>query len=72
MAFSYRHESQIERLASQVVFFYAYDSLAQQYAHPAVITFYTTGLIARYIYGIQYDARDIKFSLIDVPGKSVQ
>ena len=59
-------EADIKRLAEAIGFKYAYDPVAQQYAHPAVITFLSPdGLIARYIYGIQFNARDIKFSLID-------
>ena len=60
------HESQIKVLADSVGFRYAYDPVAKQYAHPAVIFFLSSkGIVARYLYGIQYKVRDLKFSLIE-------
>ncbi len=60
------HESQIQELADTVGYRFAYDPIAQQYAHPAVIAFLSPkGIVSRYIYGIQYTAQDIKFSLIE-------
>jgi len=58
--------SQIKALADSVGFRYAYDPIAKQYAHPAVISFISTkGIVSRYLYGIQYVPRDIKFSLME-------
>jgi len=58
--------SQIKSLANSVGFRYAYDPIAKQYAHPAVISFVSPiGVVSRYLYGIQYKARDMKFSLIE-------
>jgi len=57
---------QIESLADAVGFRYAYDPRAKQYAHPAVSFFISgDGIISRYLYGLTYSARDIKFSLIE-------
>ena len=59
-------ERQIQLLADSVGFRYEYDPIAQQYAHPAVTFFISgDGTISRYLYGLTYTARDIKFSLIE-------
>jgi protein SCO1/2 len=59
-------ELQITSLADAVGFRYAYDPVAKQYAHPAVSFFVSgDGVISRYLYGLTYSARDIKFSLIE-------
>ena len=59
-------DPKIRALADAVGFRYAYDSIAKQYAHPAVIFFISgDGTISRYLYGLTYSARDIKFSLIE-------
>ena len=58
--------SQIKALADSVGFRYAYDPIAKQYTHPAVISFISAkGTVSRYLYGIQYVPRDIKFSLME-------
>lgn len=59
-------EDQVRKLAEQVGFGYRYDAEQDQYAHTAVITLLTPeATVARYIYGIQYSGRDLKFGLID-------
>jgi len=59
-------DPKIQSLANAVGFRYAYDAIAKQYAHPAVIFFISgDGTISRYLYGLTYSARDIKFSLIE-------
>ena len=59
-------ELQIKTLADAVGFRYAYDPRAKQFAHPAVSFFISgDGIISRYLYGLTYSARDIKFSLIE-------
>ena len=59
-------EKNIKALADAVGFRYAYDPVAKQYAHPAVTFFISgDGTISRYLYGLTYTARDIKFSLIE-------
>ena len=59
-------EKAIASLADAVGFRYEYDPIAKQYAHPAVTFFISgEGIISRYLYGLTYTARDIKFSLIE-------
>ena len=54
------------RLAQQVGDKYRYDARQQQYAHPAVIMVLTPeGRMARYLYGIRYGARDVRFALAE-------
>ena len=59
-------EDQVKRLADQLGFNYKYDSIQKQYAHPAV-TFVLTpaGVISRYLYGITYQAKDLKLALLE-------
>lgn len=57
---------QTRLLASQLGIGYAYDSEQDQYAHPAAIVFISPdGTIARYVYGLTYEAKDLKFALIE-------
>ena len=59
-------EAAIKAAADAVGFTFKYDSTTDQYAHPAVLTFLSgDGMVSRYLYGIQYPARDIKFALIE-------
>jgi len=56
----------IERVARAVGVFYRYDARQNQYAHPAVIMLLTPeGRIARYLYGIQFDPRDVRIGLLE-------
>jgi len=58
--------SSIRLLAAQVGFGYTYDRDQDQYAHPASIMFVSPdGKIARYLYGLTYEPRDLKFALMD-------
>jgi protein SCO1/2 len=53
-----------KRLAEQVGFHYRYDERQAQYAHPAVIMVLTPeGKVSRYLYGITFHPRDIRFAL---------
>lgn len=55
-----------QRLAKQVGFNYKYDPRQEQYAHPAAIMVLTPqGRMARYLYGIRYRARDLRFGLAE-------
>lgn len=57
---------QIRLLAAQLGISYAYDAEQDQYAHPPVVMFISPdGKIARYVYGLMYEPRDIKFGLIE-------
>ncbi len=58
--------STIEALTRSVGYKYRFDPESKQFAHPAVITFLAPGgSVARYLYGVQYPARDIKFALME-------
>ena len=59
-------QASIEALARAVGFGFRYDPEQDQIAHPAVLFFLSPeGKISRYLYGIDYPARDLKFSLIE-------
>ncbi len=59
-------DESVKALADQLGFLYQYDSVAGQYAHAAV-TFILTpeGKISRYLYGIEYRPRDLRFALLE-------
>ena len=53
-------------MASAVGFRYVYDDVAKQFAHASGIMVATPeGNVARYLYGIEYGAKDLTFSLIE-------
>lgn len=55
-----------KKLSESVGFKYRYDDVEKQYAHSAAIFVLTPdGKISRYLYGIQFPVRDLKFSLIE-------
>jgi protein SCO1 len=55
-----------KRLAAQVGFRYTYDARQDQYAHSAAITILSPqGKVARYLYGIHFKTRDMRFSLAE-------
>jgi protein SCO1/2 len=59
-------EAAIASLASEVGFQYRFDEATGQYAHPAAIAFIGPGgMVARYLYGFQYPAREVKFALME-------
>lgn len=59
-------EKNIKALANAVGFQYTYDPRTKQYAHPAVIMILTPqGKLARYLMGIEFSARDLKFALTE-------
>ncbi len=56
----------VARLADEVGFGYRYDPRTGQYAHPAVLVFLSPdGKVSRYVYGLEFTARDLKFALIE-------
>jgi len=66
-----RQES-IAALTAAVGFRYAYDASIDQYAHPAVITILTPkGHVSRYLFGIEFAPRDLRFALIDAAGDRI-
>ena len=57
-------EASSRMLADAVGFRYSYDSLTNQYAHASAIMILTPeGRVARYFYGIDYQARDVRLGL---------
>jgi protein SCO1/2 len=59
-------QENITQVADAIGFRYVYEPKTEQYAHPAVLTFLSPDLIiSRYLYGLSYDSRDLKFSLIE-------
>lgn len=59
-------ESQSKKLADAVGFKYYWDEKTQQYAHPAVIYLLgPDGKITRYLYGIQFEERDLRLGLLE-------
>jgi len=59
-------QASIARLASAVGFKYVYDERTKQFAHASGIMIATPeGKLARYLYGIEYAAKDMTFSLME-------
>jgi protein SCO1/2 len=59
-------------LADAVGFRYKYDPTSKQFAHEAVAFVLTPdGVISRYLYGIDYPARDFRMALVEASGGRV-
>jgi protein SCO1/2 len=59
-------DAEIRALADGLGFLYRWDSQTQQYEHPAVSMVLTPdGRISRYLYGIEYTARDLRLSIVE-------
>lgn len=59
-------DANITALASQIGFEYKYDEEEDQFAHGLAIFFVSPeGKLTRYLYGLEYSPRDIKFALLD-------
>jgi protein SCO1/2 len=59
-------EKASKTLAEAIGFHYAYDSMTNQYAHGSAITILTPlGRVARYFFGIDYPARDVRLGLVE-------
>ena len=59
-------EASVKALASQIGFSYHYDEDTDQFAHPAVLAVLAPGgKLARYLYGIEYSAKDLKFAVME-------
>jgi protein SCO1/2 len=59
-------QASITSLADAVGFRYVYDDRTKQYAHASGIMVITPeGKVARYLYGIEYGAKDLTFSLME-------
>lgn len=65
-------ESSIAALTQAVGFRYAYDEAIDQWAHPAVITLLTPqGHVSRYLFGIEFAPRDLRFALIEATDNKI-
>lgn len=59
-------QQSITALTDSVGFHYAYDSPSGQYAHATAMMILTPqGRVARYYYGVQYPARDVRLGLVE-------
>jgi protein SCO1 len=59
-------ETSSKTLADAVGFRYVYDEMTNQYAHSSAIMILTPGgQVARYFYGIEYPARDVRLGLVE-------
>ena len=59
-------EASIRSLADTLGFRFAYDERASAYAHPAAIFALTPdGRVARYLYGVDFPARDLRLALTE-------
>jgi protein SCO1/2 len=65
-------ESQIRSLASQVGFQYRYDEKEKQYLHTSALYILTPqGKISRYLYGLSFPNKDLRFSLMDAANEKI-
>jgi protein SCO1/2 len=59
-------EAQIKKLASQVGFGYRWVKEDEQYAHAsAIYTLTPEGKISRYLYGVEFNPKDLRLSLLE-------
>ncbi len=66
-----RQES-ITALTEAVGFKYKYDPAIDQFAHPSVLTVLTPeGRVSRYLFGIEFAPRDLRFALIDASNGAI-
>jgi protein SCO1 len=55
-----------KKLAEEIGYHYRYDRRQDQYAHPAAVMVLTPGgKIARYLYGVRFRSRDLRFALAE-------
>jgi protein SCO1/2 len=59
-------QASIDRLTKAAGFRYAWDADTKQFAHPSgVIVLTPGGRLARYLFGIEYSPRDLRFALVE-------
>ena len=62
----------IERLTDAAGFRYVWDQQTQQFAHPSgVIVLTPDGRLARYLFGIEYSPRDLRFGIVEASAGKV-
>ncbi len=65
-------QSEITKVAETLGFKYRYDEQTKQYAHAAAIMVLTPdGRVSRYLYGVEFPPRDLKFALLEAAGGRV-
>ena len=65
-------QQNISRLTDAAGFHYQFDPASGQFAHPSGIIILTPeGKIARYYFGIEYSARDVRFGLIEAAQEKI-
>ncbi len=59
-------EPDIQAVTQAAGFHYAYDERTKQYAHPAALVVVTPdGRVSRYLYGVEFPARDLRLALVE-------
>jgi protein SCO1/2 len=59
-------KAEIDRLAAAIGFHYAYDAAHDRFNHPSGVTVLTArGNVSRYLFGIRFLPRDLKFALME-------
>jgi protein SCO1/2 len=62
----------IETVTQAVGFHYAFDETTKQYAHASgVFVLTSNGAISRYLSGVEYSPRDLRFALIEASGGKI-
>ena len=65
-------EANVRALAAALGFRYRWDAPTAQFAHPAVAFVLTPeGRISRYLYGVEFPARELRLSLVEASGGRV-
>lgn len=66
------NDANVQRLATAVGFRYTWDEQTQQYAHASGIMIATPeGKLARYFYGIDYPAKDLRLALVETSANKI-
>lgn len=65
-------EEQIRRVTQAVGYHYRYDPVSRQFVHPAGLAILTPeGRIARYLFGIEYQPRDLRLALVEASRRQI-
>ena len=65
-------QASIDRLTKAAGFRYRWDEETQQFAHPTGVMVLTPdGRLARYLFGIEYGPRDLRFAIVDASNGKV-
>ncbi|MCM0606775.1 MAG: SCO family protein [Xanthomonadaceae bacterium] len=65
-------EEQIKKLADQVGFGFHYDPRQKEFAHSAALMLLTPeGVVSRYLYGVQFEKKNLKFALLEASNGKV-